>query len=78
MSAKHRLRVALNDFTDHSKEQKSAYFVMDEAVNDLEKLYEDLGAWGDTHEHTPKAPKEVQSLATVTVPAALSYRIRLS
>jgi hypothetical protein len=26
-----------------------------------ERLYDDFGHWHDSHEHTPKAAKEVQS-----------------
>jgi hypothetical protein len=62
MSAKHRLRVAVNDFADFSCEHhEPAWFVMQEAMDDLEKVLKDFRAWEDAHEHTPKAPKEVQS-----------------
>jgi len=66
MSAAYRLRLAF-DHMEHSEslhfdaEDKPAFFVMQEATEDLEKLRKDFRAWENTHEHTPKARKEVQS-----------------
>ena len=66
MSAANRLRLAF-DHMEHSEslhldaEDKIAFFVLQEAKEDLEKLRKDFRAWEDTHEHTPKAPKAVQS-----------------
>lgn len=62
MSAKHRLRVAVNDFADFSCEHhEPAWFVAQEAMDDLEKVFKDFRAWEDTHTYTAKAPKAVQS-----------------
>jgi hypothetical protein len=73
MSVAHRLRLAVNDI-EHSEslahglhtEHKPAFFVLQEATDDLEKLREDFRAWEDTHEHKLReierrhTPKEVQ------------------
>ena len=63
MSATKRLRLAVNDieFSECPEAHDPAVFVLQEAIEDLEKIRNELRAWGDTHEHTPKAPKEVQS-----------------
>jgi hypothetical protein len=60
MSAKHRLRVAVNDIVGSThfvlEQHKSAYFVMQEATDDLEKIYKDLSTWGDTQRAHRKGP----------------------
>lgn len=63
MSATIRLRLAVNDivFSECDGEHNPAVFVMQEATEDLEKIRKDFRAWEDTHEHTPKAAKAVQS-----------------
>jgi hypothetical protein len=63
MSATKRLRLAVNDieFSECPQNHDPAVFVMQEAIEDLEKIRKDLRAWEETHEHTPKAPKELQS-----------------
>ena len=51
----------LGDFNKLPNDLHPAAFVFNEAVEDMVRFYGELQHWHGDHEHTPKAPKAVQS-----------------
>jgi hypothetical protein len=64
MSLRCRLEVlkgVLGDCENVPNELAAAAFAFSETVEELVRWHGDLQDWHMAHEHTPKAPKEVQS-----------------
>jgi hypothetical protein len=55
------IKDTLGDFNNLPNELHPAAFVFNETVEDMVRFYGELQGWHSGHEHTPKAPKEVQS-----------------
>jgi hypothetical protein len=60
ISIMYRLQL-VSDNLDVSQKDTPGAYVVAELARELENLYDDFGEWHAAHDHTPKAPKEVQS-----------------